>query len=705
MEKKILLIFIILISIKPFKSLAQANIQDSLALVDYYDSTYGVSPWQFGQSWDLEKPVSTWIGVGMDSYGRVISIQLTGGGHRGHIPSSFGNLTALESIDYLDFMMDATLPESFSKLVNLRSLRMHAVFNMTPFPVVLTKLTNLTLLDFEDNLFTDSLPSSIGNMTRLISLDVSNSFMHGSRIPPQLGNLKNLNSLIMYNNRFYGAIPTSLANIDSLSALDLSSNNLSGNIPRLSTLKNLNYLSLNDNQFTFQDFEPFVQAVNERIEKIEYFNLNPQGLLKINQQDEKLSISAGGTLSNNTFKWYKTGLGLVATFTGDSTYTANTNGEYFVEVTNSIAAGVTLSSDTINCNYILPDTTITVIHKIVNADITYVNAGMIRMAAIQTVKDSNALQGDVKITVTFSPSFPTLDFPAFVNRHYDITPVENAANAKAIVTLYYTQDDFDKFNEIVTDNNLGLALMPTGGINNGHIIVDQFHGTYDSNTYRYTGSTVQIIPNVVWNPVNNWWEISFPVSGFSGFYLTSVNSALPLTLLNFNCKKEMNSAVLEWQTSGEVNTKQFIVQADNGGGFSNIGTVSARSLKGINNYTFTDENPKDGNNFYRLMMEDMDNRVTYSNVLNINFSVHGTTLKAYPNPSSSILNVKISAANAGNVRLKITNALGQTVYQKIFSVNAGDNLHALNIDKMPAGNYYLNIFQDDKSQRIGFVKE
>ena len=88
MRVKILL-FVIAISfcIKPIKSFAQVNVQDSLALVDYYDSTYGVSPWQGDQSWDLQAPVNTWLGIGVRG-NRVISIKLWGGGHAGHIPSS-----------------------------------------------------------------------------------------------------------------------------------------------------------------------------------------------------------------------------------------------------------------------------------------------------------------------------------------------------------------------------------------------------------------------------------------------------------------------------------------------------------------------------------------------------------------------------------------------------------------------------------------
>jgi hypothetical protein len=60
-------------------------------------------------------------------------------------------------------------------------------------------------------------------------------------------------------------------------------------------------------------------------------------------------VYAGGTLSNNTYKWFKDG-SLVATRQGDSTFTPTQGGAYTVEVTNAVAWQLTLHSDTITIN-------------------------------------------------------------------------------------------------------------------------------------------------------------------------------------------------------------------------------------------------------------------------------------------------------------------------------------------------------------------
>ncbi|MEO8821482.1 MAG: T9SS type A sorting domain-containing protein [Ginsengibacter sp.] len=658
MKGKIILILIaIFLVAKPIKIIAQVNIQDSLALVDYYDSTYGVSPWQFGQSWDLQQPVSTWIGIGIKN-NRVASITLRGGGHGGHIPSSFGNLTALESIDYLDFMMDATLPESFENLVNLTTVYFHAVFYMVPFPAALTKVPNLKSIDMEDNYFTDGLP-------------------------PSMGTMKKLETLNLFQNSLSGSIPTDL-----------------------NSLPSLNFMDISYNKYTFKDISPFV---NNYVTSGKTYSLNyaPQGNITIHHYQDKLAVSAGGNLSDDTFKWLKDSI-LVATNKNDSTFSPTEPGKYYVEVTNSIATDLMLYADEMMVNYQLPISTIEATKDIAGTDTTYITDGIFKIAALKPLPGGNALNGNVSTTVSINSSVPTFHSQPFVQRHYDIMPAVNAANAEAIVVLYFTQQDFDNYNNYVTTNNLNLPLLPSGGTDNGNIRITQFHGTFagSSNPENYLNQNFVLIkPNVQWDIVNNWWVVTFPVSGFSGFFVNTVNSALPLTLLQFNGVKEKNLIKLRWQTVDEINTRQFNVQHSNGNGFRDIGTISAQSIKGTNNYAFTDENPNTGNNLYRLKMTDVDGIFTYSNVITINFNGNKTSLKLYPNPVSSILHLKIVSEKSENIKLKITDALGKSVYRKIISVNAGDNSQNLNIQNLPPGTYFLNVNQNGKIEKIGFVKE
>lgn len=69
-----------------------------------------------------------------------------------------------------------------------------------------------------------------GNMSRIISLDLSNSGLHGA-ISDQFSLLKSLEHLNLSNSSLNGSVPDSLTNLSSLHFLDLSRNDFRGIIP------------------------------------------------------------------------------------------------------------------------------------------------------------------------------------------------------------------------------------------------------------------------------------------------------------------------------------------------------------------------------------------------------------------------------------------------------------------------------------------
>ncbi|KAJ1279982.1 hypothetical protein BS78_04G197200 [Paspalum vaginatum] len=91
--------------------------------------------------------------------------------------------------------------------------------------------------------------SSLGNLTFLATLNLSNNNFHGPI--PLLNKLQHLNSLLLGSNFLQGVIPDSLTNYSHLVNLDLSINNLTGNIPlKLSLLTKLEAIILFDNDLT-----------------------------------------------------------------------------------------------------------------------------------------------------------------------------------------------------------------------------------------------------------------------------------------------------------------------------------------------------------------------------------------------------------------------------------------------------------------------
>lgn len=113
-------------------------------------------------------------------------------------------------------------------------------------PPILSRLTALTSLDlsYTDNSLSGPIPSEISRLIALTALDLSHNNLSGPL--PQLDNLANLNTLDLSHNSIADRIPPELGRLNKLSGLDLSYNsNLSGPIPpELDNLTSLNTLDL-----------------------------------------------------------------------------------------------------------------------------------------------------------------------------------------------------------------------------------------------------------------------------------------------------------------------------------------------------------------------------------------------------------------------------------------------------------------------------
>jgi hypothetical protein len=66
-----------------------------------------------------------------------------------------------------------------------------------------------------------------------------------------------------------------------------------------------------------------------------------------------------------------------------------------------------------------------------------------------------------------------------------------------------------------------------------------------------------------------------------------------------------------------------------------------------------------------------------------------STITAYPNPTSGIVQVQLQANQAANLQLSLINAQGQIVLQQTAAVNEGENELRLDLSSLPAGIYML----------------
>nr|KAJ3422597.1 hypothetical protein HK105_007375 [Polyrhizophydium stewartii] len=210
------------------------------------------------------------------------------------LPSSLGQLTALQRFDVGINKFTGPIPDSLGSLTELTSLYLGLNLFTGPIPASLGKLTKLTFLNLGTNQFSGQIPDSLGGLASITQMYLDHNQFTGS-IPDSLGKLTALTALSLNNNQLSGSIPSSLGNLAQLQSLGFGTNQLSGRIPSsLGNLVNLTRLFLDTNQFSGS-----VPSSFSKLTKLTNFNCAiPVGLFPTLDFGNNCCTSGYATCSN-----------------------------------------------------------------------------------------------------------------------------------------------------------------------------------------------------------------------------------------------------------------------------------------------------------------------------------------------------------------------------------------------------------------------
>ncbi len=302
----------------------------------------------------------------------------------------------------------------------------------------------------------------------------------------------------------------------------------------------------------------------------------------------------------------------------------------------------------------------------------------------------------------------------YAARKYDIEPLVNPATATANIVLYYLQSEFNEFNTKAVDS--GHKALPTGpadatGISN--LVLRQFHGT-GTNPTNYTGSLEEFTTatsgfTVAWNATRSWWEITVPVNGFSGFYLTSApEGVLPIHLEYFKGAQVNNKHVLNWKVNCTSAKAIFEIQrSGEGQHFVPIATIHADQLRCSQPFDHTDATPVSGMNYYRIKVIDPDDKSYLTHTISFKIKTGFEVVSLSPNPvtkENAVL--KINSVKKLPVSIHITDIAGRTISNQETDLIPGSNQLVLNTRSLPAGTYQVTIYAAGETARtLKFVKQ
>ncbi|WAC14545.1 T9SS type A sorting domain-containing protein [Dyadobacter pollutisoli] len=120
------------------------------------------------------------------------------------------------------------------------------------------------------------------------------------------------------------------------------------------------------------------------------------------------------------------------------------------------------------------------------------------------------------------------------------------------------------------------------------------------------------------------------------------NSSTPVVLSAFVAQKSGRETILKWTTTFETNSSHFELQhsTDEREWVALRKIYTTGESSSTRNYTFTDQYPALGENFYRLKIVYKDESFHYSRMLAVHFEI-GMETVIYPNPTLEKVRIKV----------------------------------------------------------------
>lgn len=186
----------------------------------------------------------------------------------------------------------------------------------------------------------------------------------------------------------------------------------------------------------------------------------------------------------------------------------------------------------------------------------------------------------------------------------------------------------------------------------------------------------------------------------------SCSIVLATNMLSFTASAQGQKALLSWTAATEANADRFVVErSSDGTNFEQLGTLytTQNGTAGIQ-YSYADEHPVTGLNYYRLKLVDKNGAYSYSAVRTVSFSGM-FIVQLYPNPASSYLVLDFNSDKEEKSFIFIETAQGSRVFTNGQTIVKGANRIVVNqIANLAQGGYFITLQTATKTYRAKFIK-
>jgi hypothetical protein len=179
------------------------------------------------------------------------------------------------------------------------------------------------------------------------------------------------------------------------------------------------------------------------------------------------------------------------------------------------------------------------------------------------------------------------------------------------------------------------------------------------------------------------------------------NNPLSVDLVKIGAKNAGTRNRVDWLTASEDRGDRFeIERSSDGTEFNRLGSVDANGSG--SSYTYWDESPVSGVNYYRLRMTSESGAASYSQVVSAVAGANGAfMLQAYPNPVKDVLKLKVSGTIGGNAVITVTDITGKMIR----SMPVVNQETSVDISGLEPGTYLVNYTDDRNTHTVKVSKQ
>lgn len=279
---------------------------------------------------------------------------------------------------------------------------------------------------------------------------------------------------------------------------------------------------------------------------------------------------------------------------------------------------------------------------------------------------------------------------------------QNSSLGNYKVRLYILNTEYTGFvtNEDSINRMGDIGLLRYYGLNTNLNIFDNHVKSY----YKYFSPA-----EIQFYPYNGGYYVEFTTDTLSEFYLLSTkqdaDAIQNINLIDFAAQKINDDVYLEWKTTREVNSKEFIIQYSfDAATFIDVDTVPAGNFSSNTTlYNYLHQlNATSGIYYYRIKIIDNTNRFSYSLIDSVYFATNvgvkqnSILVRAYI--SENDINIEFKNKLQSPSVVYIYNSLGQLEFSKSIILSNGINpLGITNFSSWSNGAYYLQIQSGEHS--------